>query len=196
MSSLLAKACRGGREKYALRERPLLAGNCLLLCFVKLRVAFVHISTFVFRLANVYLLATINLLYLVQCLLPFCHFLEGGGGGLEFDSWRSFQFVSGICIRDRGGGGTFLKILKSYWEKLLLAPPLWVTCQPHYFQSRCAVPVYYRFVAVLISPPLFVPRSGQSAPFSLAMFCTKLEKGLTSLRLAFWHVPRLTECLI
>ena len=93
LSFLLAEVTHGEREKWekwARREWPLLAGNRFLLRFVKLRAAFVYVSTFVFRLTNVYLLATINPLCLFQCLLPFFHFLE-------FDSWRSFQFGSGIC---------------------------------------------------------------------------------------------------
>ena len=88
LTSLQAGLSRRARKmrKMSSQERPLLAGNRLLLRFVKLRVAFVYVSTFVFRLTNVYLLATINPLCIFQCLLPFCHFLE-----------CSFQFGSGIC---------------------------------------------------------------------------------------------------
>ena len=70
-----------------LAVRPLLAGNGLLLRFVKLRVAFGYVSTFMFRLVNVSLLATINPLRLFQGLPEFP----------QFGSWRSFQFSSGTC---------------------------------------------------------------------------------------------------
>ena len=44
----VSEVSHGEQEKRACHERPLLAGNCHLLCFAKLHVAFVNVSTFVF----------------------------------------------------------------------------------------------------------------------------------------------------
>ena len=49
---------------------------------------------------------------------------------------------------------TFLKTIKRYCEKkVFLAPPPWVTCQSHYFQSSSAVSVMYEIRGSFLSLP-------------------------------------------
>ena len=85
-------------------------------------------------------------------------------------SRRSFQFGSGI----------YVKIFKSHHISL---------SRSSHFSSKNMPSL---FVASLRNRPSEWP----IALFSLAMFCTKLKKGLSSLRSAFRHVPRLTERLL